>query len=126
MIDSIRLRHITGWEERDRELVHHLFGVLNVALAAERKDGKRTNAAVSTAKVLHLLAPKFLPLWDARIAKADGCDYSRNPAERYLDFCAEALRQVRLLEPDLEPEMRDRILKYIDEYNYCHFTYKWI
>jgi len=81
---------------------------------------------VGAAKSLHLLAPKFFPLWDGAIAKA--YKVSLGPvgsnSGKYLKFMLSVRHQCKQLQ---ELRLQEQnILKRIDEYNYCHFTNKWI
>ncbi len=80
---------------------------------------------VGAAKALHLLAPRFFPLWDRHIAKAYGlplvqagsnCDY-------YWRFMLKAQDQCRDLNRE-EPGCQNP-LKSLDEFNYCKYTKRW-
>ena len=46
--------------------------------------GKKSS--VSAAKALHLLAPRFFPLWDQKIERSYRRPYSRQPADAYFAF----------------------------------------
>ncbi len=80
---------------------------------------------VGAAKALHLLGPQFFPLWDREIAKAYGIalDASGLNAAGYLRFMTIVVSQVVQLSSS---EQLDRLLKRIDEFNYCRFTKRWI
>lgn len=80
---------------------------------------------MAVAKALHLLAPNFFPLWDETIARAYGCYYNENPAEKYVLFCK--------ITKTIADKVRNYILrsdktltKLIDEYNYSKYTQGWI
>jgi len=80
---------------------------------------------VSVTKTLHLLAPNFFPLWDDKIARAYGCYYNKNPAEKYISFCK--------ITKSIADKVKDYIVwsdktltKLIDEYNYSKYTQRWI
>jgi len=98
----------------------------------ESKEGKTLEflrlirrSPVSVTKTLHLLAPKFFPLWDDKIARAYGCYYRENPDGKYISFCkitktiAERVRNY-IDRPD------KTLIKLIDEYNYSKYTRRWI
>jgi hypothetical protein len=80
---------------------------------------------VGAAKALHLLAPRFFPLWDEAIAKK-GYGITFGPigqnSVRYLKLIGaiqteiDALGGWAALSPDVNP------IKAIDEYNYCSCT----
>jgi hypothetical protein len=76
---------------------------------------------VGAAKLLHLWAPLFFPLWDTWIANAYGFDLSE-PVGQYWEYMAVTRTQVNQLvpPPSLAP------LKALDEYNYCVFTKQWL
>jgi hypothetical protein len=81
---------------------------------------------VGAVKSLHLLAPRFFPLWDREIAKRYRCELCKVGANgaHYMAFFLLTLQQVRALLPALgnEPDL----LKRIDEFNYCKYTKGWI
>ena len=88
-------------------------------------DFEQIVARVGAAKCLHLLAPRFFPLWDNRIlTKGYSILLKRGPrnAEVYLRFMEYAKRQCRALRR--QGETRHDLLKAIDEYNYCKYTLK--
>ena len=81
---------------------------------------------VGAAKALHLLAPSFFPLWDRAIAQAYGFYLHKAGfnSEYYWKFMLITRDQCL----DLSEQIGDcqKILKSIDEYNYCKFTKKWM
>jgi len=79
---------------------------------------------VGSAKCLHLLAPRFFPLWDRAITKAYRIWLKRGPcnAELYLRFMGYAKQQSDALRR--EGETCQDLLKAIDEYNYVTYTLK--
>jgi hypothetical protein len=81
---------------------------------------------VGAAKALHLLAPKFFPLWDRAIAKAHGVPLRKAGfnGDRYFRFIVETQAQHRELRRQ-QPE-HDDLLKWLDEYNYCKYTMGWL
>ena len=81
---------------------------------------------VGAAKSLHLLAPHFFPLWDVAIAKAYKVTLGPvgSNSGKYLKFMLSVRHQCKQLK---ELRLQEQnLLKRIDEYNYCHFTNKWI
>lgn len=76
---------------------------------------------VGTAKCLHLLAPRFFPLWDRAIATSYGLSLGRvgENAERYWAFMQISKEQVQRLKEDYAGSS---LLKNLDEYNYCVYT----
>lgn len=121
-IEFFRNRDIFSLSESDEVRVKDLFDTFLIALRRIDDKGSDTRSPVAVAKALHLLAPRFFPLWDAAIAKAYKCNYSKNPAHVYLLFCgkmrtfATAISEYNDLPDDVT------LLKLIDEYNYAKFT----
>jgi len=89
-------------------------------------DFEQVLGPVGAAKSLHLLAPRFFPLWDRAIAEAYGLALGRRGtnAKRYLRFMSITRSQCTHLKPGLPSTWN--LLKAIDEYNYCKFTKEWI
>jgi len=81
---------------------------------------------VGAAKCLHLLAPRFFPLWDRAIADAYGFPLKRKGynAEQYFSFMEILKDQSENLGG--EQGIGRNPLKAIDEYNYCRYTKHWI
>jgi hypothetical protein len=81
---------------------------------------------VGATKCLHLLAPRFFPLWDRAIARAYGLALRQRGknAERYCHFMRITKEQV--YELGGEQAIGRNPLKAIDEYNYCKYTKGWI
>jgi len=77
---------------------------------------------VGAAKCLHLLAPRFFPLWDRAIAKAYGLPLEKmgRNAGRYCRFMGIVKGQIQSLGG--EQVIGRNPLKAIDEYNYCKYT----
>jgi hypothetical protein len=71
------------------------------------------------AKCLHLLAPRFFPLWDTKIAIAYKVAKG-NEAECYCNFMKIAREQCKCLGG--EKAIGRNPLKALDEYNYLMFT----
>jgi hypothetical protein len=81
---------------------------------------------VGASKSLHLLAPEFFPLWDRAIARAYkvALGLAGTNSGKYLKFMLSIRHQCMQLQE--LPLQGENLLKRIDEYNYCHFTNKWI
>lgn len=91
-------------ETTSRQLFHTFEGVLG-----------QTGAA----KALHLLAPRFFPLWDAAIAVQAYGLYRRDDID-YWQLMRSTHRQV--VGFGGEAALGRNALKAIDEYNYCRYT----
>jgi hypothetical protein len=87
---------------------------------------ERVLGPVGASKSLHLLAPRFFPLWDRDIAVTYGVGLGPvgTNATDYCRFMTCAKEQCTRLKGQL-PESENP-LKSIDEYNYCHFTKGWL
>jgi hypothetical protein len=125
LLNEHRSRDILTYTRKDDARIRPLFEAFLEALKiCEGKcEGRRT--PVGVAKALHLLAPSFFPLWDAKIAKAYGCYYDTDPAGHYLRF----FRMTKDIAEELAPSVSlsgKTLLKLIDEYNYSLHTKEWI
>jgi hypothetical protein len=113
LLIGFRQRSIASFSGEDEDAVHAVFARFEPILGP-----------VGAAKCLHLLAPRFLPLWDRAIAAAYGLAMQKgNNADRYIDFMQITQRQCRELEGHLPGSTNP--LKALDEYNYCRFTKRW-
>lgn len=108
---SFRQRTIETFGDQDRAFIEVLF-----------QDFEAVLGAVGAAKALHLLAPRFFPLWDRAIAGAYGLSLRRmgTNAPRYRAFMAVSKWQVEQLGG--EPRLGRNPIKALDEYNYCKHT----
>lgn len=109
-IHSLRKRTIGEFTYSDEEMIGKLFAAFERALGP-----------VGAAKCLHLLAPRFFPLWDRAIAKKYGVPLQirgRN-TENYLRFMRITKEQCTALGDNLVDR---NPLKAIDEFNYCKIT----
>lgn len=115
IITDFRTRSISSLCESDKDKICRIFGEFEKVLGP-----------VGSAKSLHLLAPRFFPLWDRAILEA--YDVPMGPvgtnAGRYWSFMEISREQCETLEGILPHE--NNPLKSIDEYNYCHHTKHWI
>ncbi len=114
-IRALRQRTIESLSSQDETIVEKLF-----------HDFERVLWPVGAAKCLHLLAPRFFPLWDRAIAEAYGvalCKQGTN-APLYTAFMRMVAAQCRRLGG--EAALGRNPLKAVDEYNYCRYTKGWI
>jgi len=110
---TFRQRSIQSLNQEDESEVVRVFKAFEEVLGP-----------VGAAKCLHLLAPRFFPLWDGAIADAYGLPLrqkGRN-AERYQRFMEIVKEQVQSLGG--EQAIGRNPLKALDEYNYCKYTKK--
>jgi len=113
-IDVFRGRSIESFVANDHSVINTLFTQFENILGP-----------VGAAKCLHLLAPKFFPLWDRAIANEYGIwlkTIKNNNARLYLRFMAITMEQCNTLRK--EGSNYHDLLKAIDEYNYCTYTLK--
>lgn len=109
-----------------QELRNNKIECSNAEIRQLYTDYKKVLGPVGAAKCLHLLAPDFFPLWDRAIAEKYGLPLRKtgDNAELYIEFLEHA-REQRASIGEEQINGR-RILKAIDEYNYCKFTKGWI
>lgn len=114
-MSNFRERSILSLAEEDLSNVDEIFNEFEQVLGP-----------VGAAKSLHLLAPAFFPLWDRAIAKAYKVALGPvgSNSGKYLKFILSVRHQCKQL--NKLPLHGHNILKLLDEYNYCHFTNKWI
>ncbi len=125
-IESLLSEHQTALKRyRDRSIADAALGerapVTRVFRAFEVVLGP-----VGAAKALHLLAPRFFPLWDRAIAEAYGLRLGRagSNGDRYWRLILLSQQQCAdLLRAD---SGCGNPLKAIDEYNYCKHTKGWL
>ena len=124
-IKSFRNRNILSLSKSDERDIKKIFNKFLEALQIDTGKMRGRKSPVSVAKTLHLLAPRFFPLWDDKIARAYKCYYNKNSAEQYLCFC----KIMKRITEELKNKISDKnwsILKLIDEYNYSKYTKHWI
>lgn len=112
---TFRQRSIEDFNQDDESEVRHVFKAFEEILGP-----------VGAAKCLHLLAPRFFPLWDRAIAKAYNLPLGKigTNADKYCRFMRIVKRQIQNLGG--EQTVGRNPLKAIDEYNYCKHTKGWI
>ncbi len=115
VLATFRRRSIESFGDEDEARVRRVFDSFEEVLGR-----------VGASKALHLLAPRFFPLWDNAIAQRYGValrERGRN-ADRYCRFMGIAKKQWETLGG--EQAVRRNPLKAIDEYNYCRYTKGWM
>jgi hypothetical protein len=125
VISSFRNRDITSLKAGDHESIRKLFVGFNAALQIQEGKGRGRRSPVAVAKTLHLLGPRFFPLWNYEIANQYGCDYSEKPANAYTRFCDIVQTIAADLAGRVSPSSKS-LLKRIDEFNYAQYTKEWI
>jgi hypothetical protein len=113
-----RKRSIEDFEIKDPPVVGELFCDFEMVLGP-----------VGAAKSMHLLAPRFFPLWDRAIAKAYKIYLKKKGgnAALYIRFMEKTREQVKQVKMEMEQSGRmlaidDNLLKAVDEFNYCTYT----
>jgi hypothetical protein len=115
-INGLMNRSIDTLEDNEKSSIEYLFNEFELLLGP-----------VGTAKCLHLLAPKFFPLWDRKIAAKGYGIYIKKIGqnrELYYTFMRKQKDQCNHFSGGLSMEMNP--LKVLDEYNYCIYTKGWI
>lgn len=126
VIEALRSRNILSFVEADEPAVRRLFLGFLDALRIKEGTKKGCKSPVAVAKALHLLAPDFLPLWDAAIAGGYGCRYSSHPDQQYVSFAYKMQTLARQLHEQVPPSCGRTFLKLIDEYNFAKHKRHWI
>jgi len=110
-----RAREITSLQDNEEQTIVGLFHAFESVLGP-----------VGAAKTLHLLAPKFFPIWDRTIAVAYDLSLSETGTNgsNYFAFAKCQKQQAEVLAVNLPNGLT--AVKAIDEYNYCHFSKGWI
>jgi hypothetical protein len=124
-LNKFRKRDIESLNGKDEGPITALFGAFLEGLAIADGKSKGSRSPVSVAKALHLLAPRFFPLWDDRIAKGYRCHYSHDPSGKYIQFMKISKAMAEGLRGKVDTR-ESTLLKVIDEYNYSKFTKGWI
>jgi hypothetical protein len=139
VLERYRSRRLVECMPSDDSEIAPLFdGFMKASAAKGKKDGVLRHSPASAAKGLHLLAPRFFPLWDFAIARAYGCGWysSSRAVYSYLRFMRqtgqvllELAREAPLdkIEQDLctHSGFPKSLLKFLDEYNYARYTKAW-
>jgi hypothetical protein len=114
-LTNYRERQIEELTDDDQEDVEALFEAFESVLGT-----------TGAAKALHLLAPRFFPLWDRPIATGTGCRHMRrgHNAPRYWQFMQIVRDQCERLGG--EAAHGAELLKRLDEFYFCRYTRNWI
>jgi hypothetical protein len=104
---SLAARSIESLEPSDETTIRDLY-----------RDFAGVLGQTGASKALHMLAPRFCPLWDGFIAQAYGL-YARDDRDYWRLVCATA-EQVRSVGGEVA--LGRNPIKAIDEYNYCRYT----
>ncbi|HEY3876142.1 MAG TPA: hypothetical protein VGM92_11750 [Candidatus Kapabacteria bacterium] len=118
-----RSRNIHSLDQKDEQAIRYLFDSFLKALRIDSGKKKGCKSPVAVAKALHLLAPSFFPLWDAKIAAGYECRYHIEPANRYIEF-SRKIAAIAEVVKKYDEDKKVTVLKLIDEYNYAKFTLK--
>jgi hypothetical protein len=108
LTSDLRQRTIEGFCDNDANMVKAIF-----------KDFEMVLGKTGAAKCLHLLAPRFFPLWDTKIAIAYKLA-KEDKSECYCSFMKITRDQCKCLGG--EKAIGRNPLKALDEYNYVKFT----
>jgi hypothetical protein len=114
-LQKARGRSIDSWLPADASALENVL-----------TDFEGVLGPVGAAKALHLLAPRFLPLWDRAITVAYGLPLGSTGSNgaRYVRFALITKKQAERVSVD--SALGRNVLKAIDEYNYCRFTKGWM
>lgn len=116
LINLLKNRSIEDLQNCDGNNIKDLFHDFELVLGP-----------VGAAKCLHLLAPKFFPLWDRKIVNRGYGTYLKKIGENkdiYYRFMLKQKEQCNHFGG--EKSIRMNPLKALDEYNYCKYTKGWI
>ena len=115
VLDAFQTRTINDMDG-EKDTIESIFGEFETLLGP-----------VGAAKVLHLLAPRFFPLWDNKIVQRGYHMYflkaGQNAAMYYVVMRAQKAQCANFSDERLNGM---NPLKLIDEYNYSKYTKGWI
>ena len=118
LLSNLRYRTIDGLCAADEPPIRTLFWAFSKGTGRTNSKGFQPSP-VGAAKVLHILSPGFLPLWDTKISDHYRCEQS---AFGYTTFCRMMKQFAAAVQPYLgKPDDRS-LLKRIDEFNYSSIT----
>lgn len=124
-LENFRNRHITSLSNSDEKDIIALFKEFLKALQIDSGKIQGRTSPVAVSKALHLLAPKFFPIWDQKIAKAYGYGYYKSPEMKYFSFCRIIKTIANKVEGYIDHSDKT-LIKLIDEYNFSKYTGGWI
>ncbi len=118
LLSDLRDRTIDMLCAADEPPIRTLFWAFSKGTGRTNSNGFQPSS-VGAAKVLHLLSPGFLPLWDNKISDHYRCEQD---AFGYIKFCRMMKQFAAAIQPYLgKPDDRS-LLKRIDEFNYSSIT----
>jgi len=126
VLDSFRSRDILTYSSADDAAIQSLFAEFLSALQICEGSKKATCSPVAVAKSLHLLVPRFFPLWDLKIANAYRLPLLSRPGRDISAIIVEIRGLARAMANVHIEDTSKSIVKLIDEYNYARFTKGWI
>lgn len=127
ILQDYRRRDIADYTVSDDLEIKKLFEEFLEALRIRKDRELKARSPVATSKALHLLAPRFFPIWDIEIAKVYRCSYSSNPDSKYILFLSKQKKIIGAIDADSLQGFGDKTpLKLLDEFNYSKFTKHWV
>ena len=119
-LDKLLKRHQRALAESRARPIESLAAEDEGSVMSVFADFEALLGPVGAAKALHVLAPRFFPLWDRNIAADCGCRLVKSGANapRYWDFMEITREEVVALGG--EARCGEDVLKRLDELNYCH------
>jgi hypothetical protein len=117
-LSGLRSRTIATLCAADEPPIRNLFWAFSKGTGRTNSKGFQPSS-VGAAKVLHLLSPGFLPLWDNKISDYYRCEQD---AFGYSKFCRMMKQFAASVQPYLGETDDRSLLKRIDEFNYSSIT----
>jgi hypothetical protein len=118
LLSDLRHREIDTLCAADEPAIRTLFWAFSKGTGRTNSKGFQPSP-VGAAKVLHILSPGLLPLWDTKISDHYHCVQD---AFGYIKFCGKMKLLAAAVQPYLgKPDDRS-LLKRIDEFNYSSIT----
>jgi len=124
-VDALLKREREAMDAYRRRDIITLEPTEKTEIAPRFEDAEQVLGPVGAAKAYHLLAPRFFPIWDRKIAAAYKCVLAKagTNGASYFRFMELAQQQVRdVVKAGFQGS---NPLKALDEFNYCRFTNKW-
>ncbi|HEX7431587.1 MAG TPA: hypothetical protein VF293_05285 [Candidatus Limnocylindrales bacterium] len=120
-IEHLLVEHEQAMAEFAGRSIDSLTPVDEAPVRAVYDEFEAVLGQTGASKALHLLAPRFFPLWDGAIAATAYGLYARDARDYWRLLCATA-EQVEAVGG--EAALDRNPIKAIDEYNYCRYTLK--
>jgi hypothetical protein len=126
-LNSFKARNIRSYILKDDAGITNMFEDFMDALKSVEEKKAASYSPVVVSRALHVFAPQFFPMWDAKIAKAYHCNYTNKPAEKYLSFIMQCQTLAEELQSKINLKSQGKsFLKLLDEFNYAKFTKEWV